>query len=150
VATDPSLFDVGIASRFGNTASFNGAANFNGAATFGSAATFNGAAGFGVAPTFATGSAAAAALVNLGIQCGSITMPTAAGGQNSATITFSKAFAAAPKLFFQINYSGAGYTDIYLAPSSLTSTNFVARLYNGSTASRGNIEVFWFAIGTYA
>jgi len=98
-----------------------------------------------------TGATTAAGTVsNLGIQSGSIVMPTAAGGQNSATITFANPYATIPKIFFQLNYSGTSFTNIFLAPASLTSTNFVLRLYNGSSGSLGNQTIFWFAIGDLA
>jgi hypothetical protein len=92
----------------------------------------------------------ATALAELGIQFGSFTTSTAVGGQDAAPQTFAHPYAAAPKIFFQLNYAGAGFTQIFIVPNPVSETGFTPRVYNEGGASRGTQTVFWIAVGTPA
>jgi len=133
VAETPSLFDVGLASRFRGTVNFEGAVGFGGAVNF------------DIAPGFAD---AAAAREKLGIQMGTVSTTLPVNATKTGVVTFPNAYATAPLVMLTMDYLGSAGTGtvIKLFVVGCTATTFTWYIASsGSSAVACN--VWWVAFG---
>lgn len=88
------------------------------------------------------------ALAKLGIQFGVAPINTAAGTQSSGDISFAYPYAEPPQMFFTLDYTGTGWTQLFIGPLYIFEDTFRASLNNTSSTNRGAQQFFWMAIGT--
>lgn len=88
---------------------------------------------------------------DVGVQCGRIAGTTVShGGYKDVSVTFSKAFYAAPIVVvsFETESTAGSFGRCAVAVTgAVTATGFTARIYNGDTADRVP-RVSWIAAGT--